>query len=370
MTSRIVFIHEFAHAKGGASASMLDLARLLSSDEPVLVITPESGEMESAVTAAGGAHVGIAPALWQVGFSRPLASLLNLFRLQSAIRKHLREGDVLVVNGILGEFIVGWGWRLSHFPRIYFVRGAVGTSKLWNLMSLRGLRVVVAVSRYAKDEFMGQFPGFQGRLAVIPNAVEVPERAAKPLEAHPFRIGVVGFIHPQKNHALAIKALALLRSSGVDAELHIYGDAASSADEAYMQELISLVRITRLEDHVSFHGRATREQIYANIHVLVSASLTEGFGKTIAEAMANGLPAIALERAGGPRDIILDPKEGILLADDTPEALAGALRRLAASPALRTEMGHAARDAVSQRFAPGIVVTKVKEAIQSARSTT
>ena len=57
MTTRIVFIHEFAHAKGGASASMLDLARLLSADEPVLVITPSSGEMESAVTAAGGRSV-------------------------------------------------------------------------------------------------------------------------------------------------------------------------------------------------------------------------------------------------------------------------------------------------------------------------
>ena len=368
MTTRIVFIHEFAHAKGGASASMLDLARLLSADEPVLVITPSSGEMESAVTAAGGTHVGIAPALWQVGFSRPLASLLNLFRLQSAIRKHLREGDALVVNGILGEFIVGWGWRLSRFPRIYFVRGAVGSSRLWGLMSLRGLRVVVAVSRYARSEFTRQFPGFKGEVVVIPNAVAIPEPTPPAQPPPPLVIGIVGFIHPQKNHGLAIRALGLLRRQGVDARLDIYGDASSADDAAYLGSLQELIAREDLGSHVVFRGRASRAAIYGGIHVLVSASLTEGFGKTIAEAMAHGLPAIALEQAGGPRDIILSDAEGFLLPDASPETLAAALRKLAGSEELRTCLGRQGREAVRLRFSPAKVAASVKDAIRAART--
>lgn len=369
MTSRIVFIHEFANTKGGASASMLDLVSLLSRDEPVLVITPTSGEIKSAVTAVGGDYVGIAPALWQVSFNSPLASFLNLFRLQSAIHEHLREGDLVIVNGILGEFIVGWGWMLSRFPRIYFVRGAVGSSRLWKLMSLRGLRLVVAVSRYAHSEFTRQFPGFKGRIVVIPNAVAIPETPPIAEPTPPFVIGIVGFIHPQKNHGLAIRALAILRRQGVDARLYIYGDASSSDDVAYLRSLNELIISLDLGSHIVFHGRASRAAIYGSIHVLVSASLTEGFGKTIAEAMAHGLPAIALEKAGGPRDIILSDTEGVLLQDATPESLAVALRKLAESEELRSRLGRQGREAVRLRFSPAKVAACVKDAIRSARIT-
>lgn len=370
MSRRIVFIHEFGHTKGGASASMLDLVRLLSPDTSVVVIAPTSDEMSKEVTKAGGISIGIAPRLWSVGFRRPIWSIINLVCLQFKIRRQLRCKDILIVNGILGEFVGGWGLLLSGYPRVYFVRGAVGSSKLWNLMSLRGLRTVVAVSRYARDEFVGRFPRFQGRLAVIPNAVELPEAAASSLPTIPFKIGVVGFIHPQKNHALVIKALVLLRASGVDAELHVYGEALSEADREYSRELVSLVGSENLGSHVFFHGRASRTEIYSNIHVLVSASVTEGFGKTIAEAMAHGLPAIALERAGGPCDIILNPHEGILLAEDSPRVLADALLRLAVSPELRSKMGDAARLAVAQRFNSELILGKVREVIHSAYSNT
>lgn len=366
MSGRIVFLHEIPHVKGGSSSSMLELARRFASRREVLVIAQDAPVLREATLAAGVGFVGLPCPLWALGFARPLASLANLFRLQLAIRRHLRPGDTLVVNGILGEFVAGWGWLLAAYPRVYFVRGAVGESRLWRLMSLRGLRQVVALSGSVRDQFLRQFPAYRGGVTTIPNAIALPASAVRAPAPPPFRIGCVGFIDPLKNQALAVRALAMLRARGVDATLELFGDTSGGADEAYLAEVRRLVAELGVGDRVAFRGFQPREAIYGSLHALVSPSLSEGFGKTIAEAMAHGLPAVALASAGGPRDIITDPGEGILLGHDTPEALAEALALLAADDGLRARMGARARDSVARRFAPEVVAARALAVIDQA----
>lgn len=101
-------------------------------------------------------------------------------------------------------------------------------------------------------------------------------------------------------------------------------------------------------DRVTFLGRIPREeveQLYREADVFAFPSFREPAGGVLYEAMRWGLPVISAKR-GGP-DWIIDESCGLKLDITTPQALArdiaGAVRTLAADPAMRQRIGSNAR---------------------------
>lgn len=90
----------------------------------------------------------------------------------------------------------------------------------------------------------------------------------------------------------------------------------------------------RLDDHVRFVGYLPREgglrDCYAAADVFTFASLTETQGLVLLEAMAIGLPVLAIPALGA-AEIIL-PRRGAAAAADTPEGFAAQLAALLADP--------------------------------------
>jgi phosphatidylinositol alpha 1,6-mannosyltransferase len=91
--------------------------------------------------------------------------------------------------------------------------------------------------------------------------------------------------------------------------------------------------------------------IYASLDVFVHSGPHETFGQTLQEAAASGLPVVA-PAAGGPIDLVSDGVTGLLVPPGDPEAMAGAVARLAADPGLRAQQGRAARQRVLGRTWP------------------
>jgi phosphatidylinositol alpha 1,6-mannosyltransferase len=87
---------------------------------------------------------------------------------------------------------------------------------------------------------------------------------------------------------------------------------------------------------------------YASLDMFVHAGPYETFGNTLQEAAASGLPVVA-PAAGGPLDLVADGVTGFLVTPGDAGALAVAVAKLAAEPALRAEQGHAARLAMAGR---------------------
>ena len=69
----------------------------------------------------------------------------------------------------------------------------------------------------------------------------------------------------------------------------------------------------------------------------------------IKEAMAAAVPVVSTTAVGVP-EMVDDGVTGLLVEPDDPVALAGALDRLLADPALRAQMGEAGRELVRRRF--------------------
>jgi glycosyltransferase involved in cell wall biosynthesis len=112
-------------------------------------------------------------------------------------------------------------------------------------------------------------------------------------------------------------------------------------------DLLALARALHIEDRVCFAGQIDDTQLalaysQAQVFCLPSIERTEAFGIVLLEAMRARLPTIATSIAGsGVGYVVADGISGMLVAPGDAQALALAIRRLAADAAVRARYGEA-----------------------------
>ncbi|MFN2386433.1 MAG: glycosyltransferase family 4 protein [Thermoanaerobaculia bacterium] len=160
------------------------------------------------------------------------------------------------------------------------------------------------------------------------------------------RIVTTASLSWRKGHEYAISAIHRLVSQGITATFTIVGEGRERA------RLLYTIRDLGLEGRVLLPGRldpkGVRDELMRS-DVFLLPSLSEGISNSALEAMACGLPVVTTD-CGGMREAVTDGVEGFVVPVRDPEALAGALARLARDPALRANMGQAARARVEREF--------------------
>ncbi len=145
------------------------------------------------------------------------------------------------------------------------------------------------------------------------------------------RLLTVGKLTPRKANDQLLLALSLLPDSFVL-------DLAGVANEPdYARYLHTLVENHGLMTRVSFHGYMTPRMLAdlrASADVYVSASVWEGFGMAVAEAMAVGLPVVAVDNEPV-RALVTGEGSGIIVPPGDPTALAAAIQRVVSDPTYR-----------------------------------
>lgn len=216
--------------------------------------------------------------------------------------------------------------------------------------------VVVTSPRTAQDvAAMGVSPE---RIAVVEPGTDTSARplaggpafapadapAGNPM-APPVRLLCVATVIPRKGHGLLLQALAGLKS--LHWQLHCVGSLRRDAVTAAGVQ--ALVHALGLADRVFWHGEvdaASLQAHYAASDLLVLASLHEGYGMVVAEALAAGLPVLASD--AGALAQTLPPQAGWRLPPGDVPAWQAALQRLITEPALRRALAAGARDAGRQ----------------------
>jgi glycosyltransferase involved in cell wall biosynthesis len=152
-------------------------------------------------------------------------------------------------------------------------------------------------------------------------------RRQKP-ESSAFHILFIGVPARTKDIPTFISALRLLKTSGAREFKATLVIPEVKADHT-REEIMAMCRENDIEANCTFLGSVPHERMPEIIHscdVLVSTSITETFGLSVAEALICGVPVIAT-RSGGVEDFV-NEKNGILVDIGDSAAIAGGLRRL------------------------------------------
>lgn len=157
---------------------------------------------------------------------------------------------------------------------------------------------MAAISEAVAEDVRRRVAG--ANISVVPNGINtnlVAVREKRGLQ-RPVRIVQVSRLEAEKKgQDILIRAAALLKQQGIDAELTFIGDGS---DRESLEALSARQGVA-----ARFLGNLPRRQIYATLKdydIMVQPSRYEGFGLTVAEGMAAGLPLVVTE-GGGPWEV-------------------------------------------------------------------
>lgn len=180
------------------------------------------------------------------------------------------------------------------------------------------------------------------QVSVIPNPLPFYPELVSTLQQK--RIIAVGRYFDEKGYDMLLKAWSLVEKQAKGWCLDIYGDGLKSHYVQIANELGLDKNRCRLNDSI-----VDVQSEYLNSSFFVCSSRYEGFGMGIIEAMACGLPVVAFDCPWGPRSIIRDGEDGMLVEDGNVGLLAETMLSLINNPDLLSSLAQNARTNV-QRF--------------------
>jgi glycosyltransferase involved in cell wall biosynthesis len=309
---------------------------------------------------------------------RILVTILTIWRLS-------RDKDVVYVNGLgseaaLGAWLAGrpavhkivgdyaWeraqtrGWFLGTLDEFQETRKTFRLRLLGSIrtLPLRSARRVIVPSEYLRRIVTGWgIPAEQVR--VIYNAAagagrESPRAARSSRPRQGTTLVTVCRLVPWKG----VDALIRVVAADPDTRLLIAGDGA------LRESLQALAHCCGAADRVTFLGQVPQADVRALLEqadVFVLNSTYEGLPHVVLEAMEAGTPVVATN-AGGTGEVVEHEVTGLLVPPGDEAALAAAIKRLRADPALAGRLVAGARRRLDTRLSFDAMVDQTEALLE------
>jgi glycosyltransferase involved in cell wall biosynthesis len=173
------------------------------------------------------------------------------------------------------------------------------------------------------------------------------------------RVIAVGRYVYQKGFDQLLQAWATIERQYPEWQLVVFGDG----DRTPYEQLIDDLKINRKS--CQLHGRTDDvEKEYCNSSIFVLSSRFEGFGMVLLEAMACGLAVVSFDCPCGPKDIVKDGEDGLLVENGNIDLLASSLSRLMNDETLRQSMSKTGQKN-AQRFSIDYVADQWRRLFES-----
>jgi len=339
--------------RGGGELSLLTLLAALDRTRirPRL-LCPSNGELARRARA-----LGVEVTVWR--FPPTPGGIVDGSLLK--LIQWMREMDIdLVHANAAGRCLLlpGLAARALGIPVIWHARIA-DKQPVADWVGSRVASAIIATSHYVAQKFRG----VRRHIELIPNAVDLSQfrpdrdgqawRARYGVRPDQVLIGTVGRLDAWKCFEVALEAFVHARRAAQNLRLAFIGDGPERS------HLVELARRRQVADEVIFTGwQQDAAEAMAALDLLLHPTPGEHFGRTIVEAMAAGKPVVA-RHSGAMPELVIAEQTGLLVREQTPEALAESVKRLASDRTLRDRMGGAARRRAEQSFSPALVAGRV-----------
>ncbi|MHB2166244.1 glycosyltransferase family 4 protein [Alsobacter sp. R-9] len=261
--------------------------------------------------------------------------------------------DLVMVNN--GRF-VGALKRLLRIPVLTIYHGG----KVERFM---GADRIITINEPQRDLLIER--GYPAeRVTVVDNALpveEMPPFRPRPATANPV-VGTLRLLEPAKGVDTLIEAIALLAGRGRRLRTRI---GSTGSQEA---KLRALAKERGVADLIDFAGWIDdKDAFYASLDLYVLPSRAEEWGIGIVEAQAASLPVVSTACLG-PLRIVKDGITGLLVPPEDPSAMADAIDRLVADPALAARLAEAGwRDCGENYILPRIAPKYAADVLETLR---
>ena len=223
---------------------------------------------------------------------------------------------------------------------------------------LRKVKHLIVISPHVLDSVS---PRTSASLHLIPNAVSDDFFGLTRVASATPTVLAVGWLDPRKRQDMLIRAMALVHKQREDVRLRIVGNAPPRGAD-YAEKLAALVRELDLETVVSIESAVSQERLneyYATSWLLAHCAVEESSPMAIAQALASGLPVVAVD-IPGVRHLVTDNVNGYRNGIDDEVSLASKLLDALESRAKLDGMSVAARTSAS-KFSQAAVAAETSE---------
>jgi glycosyltransferase involved in cell wall biosynthesis len=348
--TRILFFI-YSLGAGGAERVTVNLANYwAASGRDITIVTLAGGELDFyelhpavrriSLNLAGASH-GSASGLWQ-NLRRIAALRRVLWRARPDIALGMMTtASVLLAVAALGLPICALGSEHIHPPQLPL-------SPLWKRLRSLTYGSLEAVAALTPEAAAWLHANTRvRRVVVIPNAVPWP------LPVHPPVVAPAGVCKPGRQILLGVGRLEaekgfdlLLGAFAQLAPAHPEWDLVILGEGSLRQELEDQAQGAVPQGRVFLPGRVGNlADWFQRAALYAMSSRFEGFGNTLAEALAHGIPAVSYDCDSGPRHIIRHEIDGLLVPSLDVPGLATALERLMDDSALRRRFATRATEA-------------------------
>jgi glycosyltransferase involved in cell wall biosynthesis len=339
---------------GGAQRYVFDLATNL---DPLafqsIVAFGGNGELADKLTEAGIKTISLKSLVRDISAIKELRAIFELIAII-----HRERPDVLHINSSKAGLYGALFGRLLRVPRIIFTSHgwAFNEARPWwqqlLFKTLHWLTVLlshetIAVSATLKNQL--SWPGAASRMRVIKLGRSLPEFKTKEdarqllemqvtttdhglIDFHEDTwIGTIAELHPIKNLAVAIDAVASLIHIFPSLRYVIIGEGQERA------QLTAQIYHLGLEEHVFLVGALPEAARFLKaFDLFVLPSTSEGAGYVLLEAGLASVPIVATN-VGGIPELITNGQTGSLVPPDAVDALTIAIRELLENADRQTE---------------------------------
>jgi len=296
-----------------------------------------------------------------------LIFLKNFLRLYSILKKY--NPDVIHTNTLESVGLIIFPAMVCKIPVLWHVRILLqhkfSTIRFYVKLISCFVAKVVAISHAVKDRLIkaGMNPN---KIAIVYNPIDTTTfmpldkincRKIFNLPINSFIIGSLGRLTPDKGFELVLEATTLIILQHPNTYVLIAGNEWINN---YRMNLINYAKQLGIASHlIMLNWQDDAPKLIAALDIMVLASSEkEGFGRTLAEAMACGVPVIGTN-VGGISEIIEHQKNGLLIPPGDKKALSRAILILLKHQRFRSQLIENGRKIVVNKFSVNQHIAKI-----------